>query len=405
MRIGSTIFIALRALMRNKMRSILTSLGIIFGIAAVITTVSIGNGAKTQMEETIAAMGDNVLIVLAGNYSSGGRSSGSGGAGTLTLADAESIGKEIEGIKRLSPEARGDARATVGNQNWFTKVTGVLPGYFELRSWPFSEGEGFSDRDVSAAAKVAVIGATVARELFGQDSPVGQIVRIKGVPFLITGVLSGKGANLFGQDQDDAIFMPLTSATKRILGNTRLRSIQVQAAYKTDIPAIQDQIIQLLNQRHRITSDKEADFMVRTQEDIAQMATANSKIMTLLLSIIASVSLLVGGIGIMNIMLVSVTERTREIGIRLAVGAHGRDILLQFVLEAITLSTLGGLLGILLGVSLSELFSSVVGWNVLISTQAILISFSVSAVIGIFFGFYPAMKAAQLDPIDALRHE
>ena len=405
MKLGSTLFISLRALLRNKMRSVLTALGIIIGVAAVITTVSIGNGAKAQVESQIASMGDNVILVLAGNFNSGGRSTGFGGAGTLTIADAQAIAKEVEGVSRVSPEARGDARVTYGGENWFTKATGVLPSYFDIRSWPFTDGEGFGERDVQAASKVAVIGATVAKELFGEESPVGKVVRIKNAPFLITGVLSRKGANLFGQDQDDAVFVPVTSATKRLLGYTNLRSVQVQAASKQMIPEIQDQINQLLTQRHRIGPDRDPDFMVRSQEDIALMATATSKIMTLLLSIIASVSLLVGGIGIMNIMLVSVTERTREIGIRMAVGAHGRDIMLQFILEAILISALGGLLGILGGIGLSKLASTMLGWNVVISSDAILISFSVSAIIGIFFGFYPAQKASRLDPIEALRHE
>ena len=405
MRFSATFRTALRALKRNKMRSLLTALGIIIGVGAVIAMVSIGNGAKAQVEAQIASLGDNVLGVWSGNVTRGGMSSGMGGAGTLSVGDAEAIANEIEGVTNVSPEARKSFRVAAGSVNWFTQVMGVSPGYFDIRSWPFTNGESFGDRDVRGATKVAVIGATVAKEVFGSEDPVGQILRIKNVPFLVTGVLGRKGASLFGSDQDDAVFVPYTSAMKRLMGSTMLRSIQVQARNKSSIPEIQAEITQLLAQRHRISAEREMDFMVRSQEDIATMATATSKIMTALLAAIASVSLAVGGIGIMNIMLVSVTERTREIGIRMAVGAHGRDILLQFLVEAIVLSSLGGIGGILLGVAAAKVLSATLGWTILISTTAILLAFSVSTLIGVFFGFYPAHKAARLDPIDALRYE
>ena len=331
MRLTTTFRTSLRALRRNKMRSLLTALGIIIGVGAVIAMVSIGNGAKAQVESQIAGLGENVILVMSGNVSSRGISSGFGGASTLTIPDMEAISAEVDGVHAVSPEVRRSQRVAAGNQNWFTGVTGVAPAYFELRRWPFIEGAGFTDRDVRGATKTAVLGATVARELFDGRDPVGQTIRIRNVPFLITGVLTRKGSSLMGSDQDDAVFIPYTSAMKRIIGTDTVRMIHVQAARSVDMPDIQAQINSLLTQRHRIGADKDPDFMVRSQEDIAQMATATSKVMTALLAAIASVSLLVGGIGIMNIMLVSVTERTREIGIRMAVGAHGKDILLQFL--------------------------------------------------------------------------
>jgi putative ABC transport system permease protein len=405
MRFSSTARTAIRALQRNKLRSLLTALGIIIGVGAVIAMVSIGNGAKAQVESQIASLGENVVVVWSGNVTRSGMSSGFGGAGTLTVGDGEAIQREVFGVARVSPEARRSFRVAAGNKNWFTQVTGVGSTYFEIRNWQFASGESFGDRDVRGATKVAVIGATVAKELYGDADPIGQIIRVQNVPFIISGVLTRKGASLMGSDQDDAIFVPYTSAMKRLLGTNMLRALQVQAKNKEDILQIQADITDLLMQRHKIGPEKEQDFMVRTQEDIATMATATSKIMTALLAAIASVSLVVGGIGIMNIMLVSVTERTREIGIRMAVGAHGKDILLQFLVEAIVLSSIGGIGGILLGIGSAKLVAASTGWSVLISTPAIVMAFSVSTIIGVFFGFYPALKASRLDPIDALRHE
>jgi len=405
MRIGTTFRTSLRALQRNKMRSLLTALGIIIGVGAVIAMVSIGNGAKAMVESQIAGLGENVILVMSGNMNSRGVSSGFGGASTMTLSDMEAIRNEVEGVKAISPEARRSQRVAAGNQNWFTNITGVSPEYFELRRWPIADGTIFTDRDVRGATKTAVLGATVARELFNGESPLGQTIRIRNIPFLVTGVLTRKGSSLMGSDQDDAVFVPYTSAMKRIIGSETVRMIHVQTSSAGAMLGVQAQITSLLNQRHRIGPEKESDFMVRSQEDIAQTATATSKVMTGLLAAIASVSLLVGGIGIMNIMLVSVTERTREIGIRMAVGAHGRDILMQFLVESIVLSCLGGIFGILVGVGSARLVTSLTGWNTLISPSAILLSFTFSAVIGVFFGFYPARKAAALDPIDALRYE
>jgi len=405
MRIGTTFRTSLRALQRNKMRSLLTALGIIIGVGAVIAMVSIGNGAKAMVENQIAGLGENVILVMSGSMNSRGVSSGSGGVYTMTIPDMEAIRSEVDGVKAISPEARRSQRVAAGNQNWFTTINGVAPEYFDLRRWPLAEGTCFSERDVRGATKVAVVGATVVQELFNGENPVGETIRVRNIPFLITGVLTRKGSSLMGSDQDDAVFVPYTSAMKRIIGTETVRTIHVQAEQAAAMPAMQAQITSLLNQRHRIGPEKESDFMVRSQEDIAQTANATSKVMTGLLAAIASVSLLVGGIGIMNIMLVSVTERTREIGIRMAVGAHGRDILMQFLVESIVLSCLGGVFGILAGVGTAKLVTMITGWNTLISPSAILMSFTFSAVIGIFFGFYPARKAAALDPIDALRYE
>ena len=405
MRIASTFKIAFRALRRNKMRSALTALGIIIGVAAVIAMTGIGNGAKAQVESQIASLGENVILIFSGSMTPGGIRTGWGGAGTLKIEDAEAIGREISSVTVVSPEIRSNSQIAAGNQNWSTQILGEGEDYFDLRKWPLADGAPFTSQDVRTASKVAVIGRTVARQVFGGDSPLGQILRIRNVPFVIVGVLTPKGLSIMGTDQDDVVVMPYTSAMKRITGATTLRGIGVQVATPGDLAPAQQQIIALLRQRHNIRGGKEDDFTVRNQQEIAEMATATSKVLTLLLGAIASVSLIVGGIGIMNIMLVSVTERTREIGIRMAIGAHGRDILMQFLIEAVTLSTMGGVIGILLGVGTSELLSAVAQWPTLVSVSSIVGSFVFSAAVGIFFGFYPARKAAQLDPIEALRYE
>ncbi|OHE75943.1 MAG: multidrug ABC transporter substrate-binding protein [Verrucomicrobia bacterium GWF2_62_7] len=405
MRILVTIKTALRALRRNKMRSVLTALGIIIGVGAVIAMVGIGNGAKAQIEAQIASLGQNVILIFSGSITRSGVHSGHGGAGTLTVDDAEAIRREITGVSAVSPELRSAAQVAAGNQNWLPQILGEGPDYFDIRQWPLVEGAPFTPLDVRGATKVAVIGKTTAQQLFGDESPIGQIVRIKNVPFTIVGLLSSKGLSVMGSDQDDVIIVPYTSAMKRILGATTLRSIMVQAADATQLPVVQQQLTELLRQRHRIQPGRDDDFTVRGQQDIAEMATAQSKTMTVLLGAIASVSLIVGGIGIMNIMLVSVTERTREIGIRMAVGAHARDILLQFLTEAITLSSIGGVIGIATGVGVSKALSAIAGWPTLISATPIVVAFFFSAAVGIFFGFYPARKASKLDPIDALRYE
>ena len=406
MTLGNTIKISFRALHRNKMRSILTALGMIIGVAAVIAMVSIGNGAKSQMESQIASLGENVILVFSGNWSPGGVRSGWGGAGTLKIDDVLAIKREIPTVTAVSPEVRSSAQLTAGNENWSTgNLLGESADYFDIRQWPLAKGVVFTEQDIRTANKVAIIGQTIATELYGEENPLGKILRIKNVPFLVTGVLTPKGLSMTGQDQDDLVVLPYTSAMKRVIGGTNLRAINIQAAKTGDLSPTKDQIVSLLRQRHKIGSDKDDDFTVRTQEEIAKVATAQTDVMTALLGAIASVSLLVGGIGIMNIMLVSVTERTREIGIRMAVGAHGKDILLQFLIEAATLSSSGGVIGILLGVATSKIVSSVTGWPSVVSVSSIVVSFLVSSAVGIFFGFYPARKAASLDPIQALRFE
>jgi len=405
MRVDSTFKIAFRALRRNKLRSVLTALGIIIGVGAVIAMVSIGNGAKAQVEQQIASLGENVILIFSGSVTSSGIRTGWGNAGTLKIEDAEAIRREVPGVIAVSEEVISTSQVSAGNQNWFTRIYGESPEYFDIRKWPLSDGANFTSQDVRSANKVCVIGRTTASQVFGSESPIGQILRIKGVPFLVTGVLTAKGLSPQGTDQDDIVIMPYTSAMKRVIGGSTLRGINVQVATPNDLAAAQQQITELLRQRHNIRSGRDDDFTVRNQQEIAETATATSRIMTLLLGAIASVSLVVGGIGIMNIMLVSVTERTREIGVRLAVGAHGRDILTQFLIEAVTLSVIGGAIGILLGLGASRMLSVFAHWPTLISIPSIIAAFFVSAAVGIFFGFYPAREAAQLDPIEALRYE
>jgi putative ABC transport system permease protein len=397
---------AFRALRRNLMRSLLTGLGIIIGVAAVIAMVAIGNGAKAQVEEQIASMGDNVILIFSGSVTRGGMRSGYGGAGTLTLEDAAAIQKEVPGVEAVTPEVSGSIRASAGGENWSTRLTGVAPEYFDIRRWSFTYGGSFTERDVRTAAKVAVLGDTTATRLFGEPAAaLGQIVRIRNVPFTVIGTLAVKGVSVIGSDQDDTVVVPYTSAMKRILGVKTLGRITLSVEKGKPLAPAQERITELLAQRHRIGPDREVDFFVRSQEEIATMATETSRVMTMLLAAIASVSLVVGGIGIMNIMLVSVTERTREIGIRLAVGARGGDILMQFLIEAITLSLLGGVIGIGVGLGTAKILGNVFHWAIAITTTPVLASFLCSAAVGIFFGFYPARKAAALDPIEALRYE
>jgi putative ABC transport system permease protein len=404
-RIFAAIKIALKALKRNKLRTLLTMLGMIIGVGAVIAMVSIGNGAKAQIEAQIASMGQNVILVWSGSMTRSGIHTGWGGAGTLTVDDAEAIQREIPGVTVISPEIQSAAQIAAGNQNWSTRIQGESPEYFDIRQWPIIAGAGFTGQDVRSANKVAVIGKTIADQLYPGEDPIGQIVRIKNVPFMVVGMLQPKGLSVQGNDQDDLIIIPYTSAMKRVQKVTMLRSINVQTAKATLLNPVQQQIIELLRQRHRITPGKDDDFTVRNQQEIAEMATAQSKTMTLLLGAIAMVSLIVGGIGIMNIMLVSVTERTREIGIRMAIGARGQDILLQFLIEAVTLGVIGGLVGIGAGVGASNLLAAQMHWPTLIPPEWVAYAFIFSAIVGVFFGFYPARKASRLDPIDALRYE
>ncbi len=387
------------------MRSVLTALGIIIGVGAVIAMGSIGNGAKAQVEAQIASLGQNVILIFAGSSSPSGLHSGWGGAGTLKVEDADAMKREIAQVTMISPEVRAFSQVIAGNQNWYTSIMGESADYFDLRQWPLVEGSAFTEQDVRSANKVCVIGKTITVQLFGEESPLGQVIRIKNVPFTIVGVLAAKGLSVMGTDQDDTIVMPYSSNMKRVSGVTTLRAITVQVGEARDLAIAQQQIVNLLRQRHNIRPGKDDDFTVRNQEEITAMATATTKVMTGLLFWISVVSLVVGGIGIMNIMLVSVTERTREIGIRMAVGAHGRDILLQFLIEALALSLMGGVTGILCGIGTSKILSSVKGWPSQVSVDSVVIAFGCSAAVGIFFGFYPARKASQLDPIEALRYE
>jgi putative ABC transport system permease protein len=398
--------IALRALRRNVLRSFLTMLGIIVGIAAVIVGVSMGAGAKAEVDKRIASMGNNLLTVMSGNMSRGGVRGGFGMQPNLTPGDYDAIRSEISDVTAVSPEARTQTQVAYGNQNSSVQVLGVSEEYLQARSWDLRSGDNFSEADVRGANKVCLIGATTAKMLFGDDvDPVGQIIRLKNSPFTIVGWLNAKGSGSFGQDQDDLILVPYTSVMKRLSGDTKFRSFSVQAASPEAISGVQTQIMELLRQRHQIPEGKDDDFMVRTQQETSDFFNANNRIMTILIGFFAGISLVVGGIGIMNIMLVSVTERTREIGIRLAVGARARDVMRQFLTEAVLLSVLGGGLGVATGYWLAPLLTKFAGFPTLISNSSVAMAFTVSAVIGVVFGFFPAIKAANLDPIDALRYE
>jgi putative ABC transport system permease protein len=402
MRLVATTIIALRALRRNKMRSVLTALGMIIGVGAVIAMVSIGNGAKAQVEASIASLGQNIISVFPGTLTTGGARGGWGSASTLTPEDALAIQTEIAGVVAVSPEVRDRQQILANGLNWNTTINGESPEFLSIRAWGVAEGVIFSDVEVRSTAKVAVIGQTVADQLFPGSYPIGQTLRIRNIPFKIIGVLKPKGFNYFGSDQDDTVLIPYTSAMRRVSRRTNLSSILIQAATQEQMPRIQQEITDLLQQRRQ---GREPDFTVRNQMELAEAATATSRTLTALLGAIAGVSLIVGGIGIMNIMLVSVTERTREIGIRLAIGAHDHDIRLQFLIEAMVLSLMGGALGILIGIGASQIVSQLNGWPVQVSTASIIIAFVFSGAVGIGFGFYPAHKAALLDPIEALRFE
>ena len=405
LQIWQTTLIALRALRRNKMRSMLTALGIIIGVASVVAMVAVGNGAQARITSQVSALGQNLLTVFAGSKKSGGVNSGLGSASAITLADAEAIQREVPDVAAVSPEVSVTAQAIANGRNWSTTVVGESPDYLIIRDWKLAAGSMFNGSDIRSAAKIAVIGSKTANELFGPLNPVGQSVRIGNIPFTIIGLLESKGAGMGGANQDDRILIPYTTAMKRLTGDRYLRSVNVEIRSADRMDIAQQQITSLLRQRHRLTSDQSDDFNIFNQKEIADTVNSISKIITLLLGSIAGISLVVGGIGIMNIMLVSVTERTREIGIRIAVGAQPGDIRLQFLIEAVTLSLLGGLIGVLCGVGASHLVGMFADFKAVVSSGSIILAFGVSSVIGIFFGFYPAHKAAALDPIVALRYE
>jgi putative ABC transport system permease protein len=400
--------VAYRSLRANKMRSVLTMLGMIIGVAAVIAMVAIGAGANERIAAQIASIGSNLIMILPGSTTSGGLRSGIGSTPTLTMGDARAMGKELPAVRLVSPSMRTTAPVVYGNQNWSTIIQGVAPEFFQIREWMPTGGRYFSSAEMEAAAKVAVLGQTVSDNLFGEESPVGKIIRIKRVPFTVVGVLEKKGQSPQGQDQDDIVVIPITTAQKKLVGSVHVGTVGVilaQAAGGDSVKEAEKQIVDLLRQRHRIAPGQDPDFSVRNLSEMLAVAEASTRVMSLLLGAIASVSLLVGGIGIMNIMLVSVTERTREIGIRMAVGAREKDILLQFLIEALVLAVTGGAIGILVGVGGSWIISRFAGWSTLISPGAILLAFGFSAAVGVFFGFYPARKASLLDPIEALRYE
>jgi putative ABC transport system permease protein len=401
----NTFRLALRALARNKMRSALTMLGIIIGVAAVIAVVSIGQGAQYMVQQGIQAMGTNIVFIAAGSGRPGGIRVGYGGVKTLTIDDMNAVLREIPLIKEAAPSVNSRRQVVYGNQNWSTVIGGTTPNFFEIRNWSIQAGSVFSDEEVDLAANVCVIGTTVAKNLFLDENPVGKTMRIGNLPFRVDGVLESKGQNVIGQDQDDAIYAPYTTVQRKISGITWVQFINASAISPVASVAAVAPITSLLRERHRIRLGDDDDFFVRTQSEVADLMNQTQSVMTMLLGGIASVSLLVGGIGIMNIMLVSVTERTREIGVRMAVGATESDVQRQFLVEAVTLSMMGGAIGILIGLVGSALISNFLSWPTLVSVRAIVTAAIFSAAVGIFFGYYPARKAARLDPIEALRYE
>src|SRR5215467_4432465 len=397
--------IAVRALTRNKMRSLLTMLGIVIGVGAVIATVGLGQGAQQQVQDQIASMGTDMLFISAGSVNKGGIRLGGGATKSLVYDDMKAIEQQVPTVAEAAPVSGSSVQVVADNQNWSTRITGTEPQYFDIRNWAFAQGGNFTQDDVNRASNVVVLGATVQQNLFGTSDPTGTTVRIGNLPFQVVGVLQAKGQSGIGQDQDDGVFVPITTLQKKITGQDWLQSIMVSATSQDSSYAAQGQITALLRDRHRIRLGQDDDFSVRNLADVAQLADESSKVMTLLLASIAGVSLIVGGIGIMNIMLVSVTERTREIGIRIAIGATESDVLRQFLSESVVLSLAGGIIGILFGVASSLTITRVLGWTILISPTAVVAAVVFSTAVGIFFGFYPARKAAMLDPIEALRFE
>jgi putative ABC transport system permease protein len=410
MTIWASARIAVRALRVNKLRSALTMLGIVIGVGAVITMVAVGAGAQARVAEQIQSLGSNMIVVLSGSVTSSGVRLGSGSQLTITEEDAWAIQREIPLIEAAAPSMRGGAQIVYGNLNWATSIQGVTPEYFTARDWQVVSGRLLTQDDVDGATKAALLGQTVTFNLFGDEDPVGQVVRIKNVPFTVVGVLDRKGQTTYGQDQDDVVVIPLSTAKKKVIGVSQANAksvgaISVKVRQASMMSVAEDEIRGLLRQRHRLQVYQDDDFWIRNLAEVLESQEASSRVLTILLAAIASVSLLVGGIGIMNIMLVSVTERTREIGLRMAVGARGRDILTQFLVEAVTLSLIGGVIGIGVGLVATYAIAHFAEWRTLIDPRSIVVAFVFAAAVGIFFGFYPAKKAAGLDPIEALRYE
>ena len=410
MKFWMAVEIGLTALRANRLRSALTMLGIVIGVAAVIAMVAVGSGATERIQQQIEAIGSNLILVIPGSITSNGVRLGSGATVTLSEDDARAIASECPAVAEVAPTVRGGAQVTYGNNNWATSIVGTTPDYLTIRDQTVVRGDPFSADDGSSGTKVALLGGTVSQNLFGSADPTGQTIRIKNVPFTVDGVLSAKGQSPTGQDQDDVILIPISTAKRQVVGASQanagsIGAIMVQAVDAHSMDEAQSEIEALVRQRHRIQPGQDDDFTVRNLSDVFSAQESSARVMSILLGAIASVSLVVGGIGIMNIMLVSVTERTREIGLRIAIGARTRDLLAQFLVEAVTLSILGGIAGILVGVTASALISHFAGWNTLVSPTAIALAFVFSALVGVFFGYYPARKAALLDPIEALRFE
>jgi len=397
--------IAFRSLLKNKMRSLLTSLGIIIGVAAVIVMVAIGEGSQTDIENQINSLGANMLIIFPGASRMGGVSRGAGSENQFTLDDATKLSKQSTLCSAVSPLAQTGAQVVGGGSNWSTGILGVGIDYLNIRAWELEDGEFFTNRDIRARSKVAVLGKTVAGELFPDQDPIGERIRIRNTPFQIIGVLTEKGQDPRGRDEDDIILAPVTTVLYRLKGGQHIDMMMASAVTVEQISAAEEELSGLLRQAHRLKPGEDDDFRIRTQSEIIERASETSRIMTVLLGSIAAVSLIVGGIGIMNIMLVSVTERTREIGIRLAIGARGSDVLIQFLMEAIVLSLVGGIIGILLALGVSHALESIWGITTAVNPAVVLLAFGFAGLVGVFFGFYPARKASGLNPIDALRHE
>lgn len=406
MNVINLIRIAFRALLRNKLRAFLTMLGIIIGVAAVIAMVAIGQGSKESIQSQLSSMGSNMITILPSSNVAGGARLGGSAVNTLTIDDVKAIRKQAENVSAVSPAANSSGQAINGALNWPTTIYGVSPAYLDIRQWALKDGIPFSEEDVRASAKVCLLGQTVVSNLFPNgDNPIGKIIRFNNIPFQVIGVLEAKGQSSFGQDQDDAIIAPYTTVQKRILASIYFRTIYASAISESASDAATSEITAIIRKQHRLRASDEDDFQVRTMAELISALSSTSNLLTILLTAIAGISLVIGGIGIMNIMYVSVTERTREIGLRMSIGARGIDILMQFLIEAIMISITGGIIGVILGITSARLITLFLSWPTLVSESSIVLSFLVCAATGVFFGYYPAQKASRLDPIEALRYE